>query len=97
MSMPAGRSEKRTPIKLAVVLSRVNQRSSRESTFTEDKSSQGLRVITKKTWRIGAQLLVSFAGDNVGEQATVVYCQRLGNKKFAVGLALSTKVHQYLS
>ena len=94
MSMPAGRSEKRTPIKLAVVLSRENQRSSKESTLTENRSSRGLRVITKKPSRPGARLLVSFAEDDVGEQATVVYCQRLGNKKFAVGLALAAKPYQ---
>ena len=97
MSILAGRSEKRTPIELAAVLSRVNQRFYKESIFTENKSSHGLRVITKKTWRPGARLLVSFAEDDVGEEASVVYCQCLGNKKFAVGLALSAKVHKHLS
>lgn len=97
MSILTGRSEKRKPIELAAVLSRVSQGSYKESTFTENKSSHGLRVITKKTWRPGARLLVSFAADDVGEDASVVYCQRLGNKKFAVGLALSAKVHKHLS
>jgi hypothetical protein len=97
MSILTGRSEKRKPIELAAVLSRVNQGFHKESTFTENKSSHGLRVITKKIWRPGARLLVSFAKDDVEEEASVVYCQRLGNKKFAVGLALSAKVHKYLS
>ena len=97
MSILGGRSEKRKPIQLAAVLSRVNRGFYKESTFTENRSSHGLRVITKKTWRAGARLLVSFAEDDVGEEASVVYCQRLGNKKFAVGLALSAKVHKHLS
>ncbi len=62
----------------------------------ENMSSRGLRAITKKIWLPGARLLVSFAGDNVAEETSVVYCQRLGIKKFAVGLALSAKVHQHL-
>ena len=97
MSILAGRCEKRKPIELAAVLSRVNQGFYMESTFTENKSSHGLRVITKKTWRPGARLVVRFAEDDVEEEASVVYCQRLGNKKFAVGLALSAKVHKHLS
>lgn len=44
MSIPAGWSEKWTPIELAVVLSCAGQRSSKERTFTENKSSLGLRV-----------------------------------------------------
>lgn len=96
MSMPAGRSEKWTPMGLTVVLSCVGQRSSKERTFSENKSSLGLRVITKKTLHPRAQLLVTFTADNVGEQATAVYCQRLGNKKFAVALALAAKVCQLL-
>ena len=96
MSIPVGRSEKRKLIELAAVLSRVNRGFSKERAFTENKSPHGLRVITKKTWRPGARLLVSFAEDDAGEEASVVYCQRLGNKKFAVGLALSAKVHKHL-
>src|SRR6266699_85795 len=37
-------------------------------------SSRGLRAITKKIWLPGARLLVSFAGDSVAEETSVVYC-----------------------
>src|SRR6266480_6506532 len=76
--------------------SRESKGPTKESTFTENMSSRGLRAITKKIWLPGARLLVSFAGDKVAEETSVVYCQRLGIKKFAVGLALSAKVHQHL-
>jgi hypothetical protein len=94
MSMPTGRSEKRTPIDLAVVLSCIGETSCKERTFTENVSSRGLRAITKKKWQPGAELLIKFVGNDFQGQASVVYCQPLGNKKFAVGLALSAKAQQ---
>lgn len=94
MSMPTGRSEKRTPIEVAVVLSRVKERPFKEKAFTENVSSHGLRAITNRVWQPGADLLVSFVGVDIQEQARVVYCQRQANKKFALGLVLSTRVTQ---
>ena len=91
MPMPTGRSEKRTPIEMSVVLSRGNGRSVKERTFTVNVSSHGLRAITKRMWQPGTRLQVTFAGEEFREPASVVYCQRLANKKFAVGLALSAK------
>jgi hypothetical protein len=92
--MPTGRSEKRTPVELAVVLSHLTETPFKETNFTENVSSRGLRAITKRMWQAGAPLLVTFAGEAIPGQARVVYCQRLENKRFAVGLALSAKVQQ---
>ncbi len=104
MSMPTGRSEKRTPIEVAVVLSRLNERPFTERrlnerpfterAFTENVSSRGLRALTMRMWQPGSRLLVSFAGECIPGHARVVYCQRLANKRFAVGLALSPRVRQ---
>lgn len=92
MSMPTGRSEKRTPAELAVVLSRAHKELFKERVVTENVSSHGLRVVTKRVWPPGTRILVSFAGENIDEQARVVYCQRLTKGKFAVGIRFSTKV-----
>lgn len=92
MLMPTGRSEKRAPIELPVALSLVSEPSVKERVLTENVSSRGLRLITKRIWKPGARVRVSFAGEGIDEQARVVYCQRLANKKFAVGLVLSTKL-----
>jgi len=62
MSMPTGRSEKRTPVELAVLLSSLNERPFKERAFTENVSSRGLRAITKRMWQPGTRLLVSFDG-----------------------------------
>jgi hypothetical protein len=90
--MPTGRFEKRWPIKVAVALSPVNKRSSQERTFTENVSSRGLRAITRRMWQRGDRLLVTFAAEGIQREARVAYCQRLANKRFAVGLELSAKV-----
>ena len=89
--MPTGRSEKRTPVELAVVLSRAHKRLFKEKVVTENVSSHGLRVVTKRMWPPRAQIIVSFAGENIDEQARVVYCERLTKGKFAVGIQFSTK------
>lgn len=94
MSMPTGRSEKRTPIELSVVLSRLNQKSYKERTIAENISSRGLRAITGRMWRPGVRLLVSYGDEDFHEEASVVYCQPLGNKRFAVGLILLAKVRR---
>jgi hypothetical protein len=95
MAMPTGRSEKRTSIEVDVVLSHLNEKSFRETASTENVSSRGLRTITKRMWQPGTQLLVSFSGEDTQGQARVVYCKRLANKRFAVGLSLSAKARQF--
>jgi len=94
MSMPTGRSEKRTPVELAVLLSSLNERPFKERAFTENVSSRGLRAITKRMWQPGDRLLVSFDGEPIPGLARVAYCRRLANNRFAVGLALPAKVQQ---
>jgi hypothetical protein len=94
MWMPIGRSEKRTPVELAVLISSLSESPFKERAFTENVSSHGLRAISKRMWPPGARLLVSVDGEPILGAARVVYCQRLANKKFAVGLALSDRVQQ---
>ena len=92
MTMPTGRSEKRTPVELAVLLSGLNERPFKERAFTENVSSRGLRAITKRMWQPGDRLMVSFDTEPIPGLARVAYCQRLANKKFAVGVAVSARV-----
>jgi hypothetical protein len=92
MSMPSGRSEKRTQVELAVVLFSLNERPVKETALTENVSPRGLRAITKRRWQSGTRLAVTFDEETTPGQARVVYCERLANKRFAVGLALSAKV-----
>jgi hypothetical protein len=79
---------------LAVELSCMDEMSGKEAAITENISSRGLRAITKRMWRSGTRLLIRLVGEDGYGQASVVYCQPLGNKRFAVGLGLSGKVLQ---
>jgi hypothetical protein len=95
MLTPTGRSEKRTPIEVAVVLSRLNKRTLTERAFTENLSPHGLRAARERKWWPGTRLLISLAGEAILRLVSVVYCQGLANKNFAVGLVLPVKLEQY--
>jgi len=95
MSMPTGRSEKQTPMEVPVVLSLLNKRPFKERTFTENVSpSSGMCAVTKRTWQPGTRLLVTLHREGIQGRARLVYCQRLANNRFAVGLALSAQTQQ---
>jgi len=95
MSVSTGRREKRTPMEVPVVLSLPNKNPYKERTLTENVSPRGLRAVTKRTWQPGTRLLVTFDREGIQGPARVVYCQRLANDRFAVGLALSAQMKQW--
>jgi hypothetical protein len=65
-----------------------------DTTVAENISEGGMRVVSKHVWRPGdVALLVSPTADLL-TQARVVYCERLENKGFAVGLQLSTRIKE---
>jgi hypothetical protein len=81
--------EKRTVRAVAVELSSPELSYAPETTFTENVSLHGVRVVTKQPWRVGDRgLLKSLEGDYFRSQARVTYCQRLPNNALAVGLEL---------
>jgi hypothetical protein len=82
-------------MEVSVVLSHLNKSPFEEKTLTENVSPRGLRAVTKRTWQPGTRLLVTFDREGIQGQARVVYCQRLANHKFAVGLALSARMQQW--
>jgi PilZ domain len=94
MSVSTGRREKRTPMEVPVVLSHPNKNPHKERTLTENVSPRGLRAVTKRTWQPGTRLLVTFDREGIQGPAQVVYCQRLANDRFAVGLALPAQMQQ---
>jgi len=81
---------------VAVELSRPDLSHVTETTFTENVSLHGVRVVTKQPWRVGDRaLLKSLEGDYFRSQARVTYCQRLPNNALAVGLELFTRAEQW--
>lgn len=87
--MPAsGRFEKR--IRLAVAIEIFSQREPivSERTVTENVCSQGARILAKQAREPNEPLLLRTLGEDLRIVARVVYCQRLPDGRFGVGVHL---------
>jgi hypothetical protein len=80
------RREKRIPMSLAVQISGNEAHAGVETTFTENVSSQGARVVSIRRWETNDRMtFASLPGDFL-TVARVAYCQPLRGEGFAVGL-----------
>ena len=86
--MATGRSDKRITKEVAVELARPDASQLRETTIAQNMSDRGLRVTTESVWLPGEPVLLSSPESGVRTPARVVYCQRMENNRFAVGLEL---------
>ena len=85
------RTEPRIPANEPVHLSDVKQPTITESTFTQNISSSGARVMTQRVWQPGTRLLVRCPRNNFWAQALVVYWRSFSSSKFTIGLKLLTQ------
>jgi len=67
----------------------------KERMLTENVSAHGARVFMERKLRAGQQVLVSLPKEGLQSQARIVYCQRVSEKRFAVGLELSGRVEPW--
>ena len=80
------RAEKRIPMEIPVLIDGHQQAPGSESTFTENVSARGARVVTVRRWEQGEQLnFVSRTGE-FRSPARVAYCQPLQGDGFAIGV-----------
>jgi hypothetical protein len=80
------RAEKRIPMEIPVVLDGHRKTPGTESTFTENVSARGARVVSVRNWEKGEKLtLVSRTGE-FRSSARVAYCQSLQGEGFAIGV-----------
>lgn len=80
------RAERRIPMEVAVQIAGHSQVPGVETTFTENVSSRGARVLTARRWRANDLLtLVSLPG-RFQSLARVAYCQPMPNRGFAIGV-----------
>ena len=86
--MPArsGRLEKRIPLAVPLQISSVLDPAAAEHTTTENVCSLGMRVLTQHARELNERLMISSLMGDLRAFARVVYCQRLPNGHFAVGL-----------
>lgn len=97
MPVPTGRFEKRIAKTVTVEIRPEGEGVPKEipkeaTTLTENVSPRGARVLMDREWRPGQHVLVIFLEEGIQTQAQIVYCQRLTERKFAVGLELSARL-----
>ncbi len=88
MSPTTGRSDRRITKEVAMELARADASQLREMAIAQNVSARGMRVVTEDVWLPGDPVLLSSPESGVSTQARVVYCQRMENNRFAVGLEL---------
>ena len=81
-----GRLEKRIQLSLPVQLSNPYDPSSSERTITENVCSLGMRVLTQKARELNERLMISSMVGDLRALAQVVFCQRLSDGRFGIGI-----------
>src|SRR5260370_20798830 len=88
MPQRSGRLEKRMRVEFRVELSSLFDPAKTERTTTENVCSVGMRILTQRARELNERLLIN--GD-LRTLARVVYCQRLPDGRYGVGLQFQGK------
>ena len=91
MPVRSGRLEKRIPLAAAVEISSL-QPAATERTTTDNLCSLGIRIMTQRARELNERVWVRFLDGDLRTLARVVYCQRLPDGRFGVGLQFQQQV-----
>ena len=80
------RVERRIPMEIPVVLDGHRQMPGVESTFTENVSARGARVVSTRRWEHGERLTFASRTGEFRSTARVAYCHPLQGDGFAIGV-----------
>jgi hypothetical protein len=80
------RAEKRILMEIPVLIDGHHDVPGSESTFTENVSARGARVISARYWDHGDSLKFSSRTGEFRSSARVAYCQSLQGEGFAIGV-----------
>ncbi len=80
------RAERRIPMEVPVVLDGHRKMPGSESTFTENVSARGARVVSTRRWEQGERLNFASRTGEFRSSARVAYCHALQGEGFAVGV-----------
>lgn len=83
---PFRRSENRIPMEIPVVLEGNRQVPGVETTFTENVSAKGARVVSVRHWDKGARLMLASRTGEFRSSARVAYCQPLHGDGYVIGV-----------
>ena len=96
MSSADHRMESRKPLKVTVDLSSVDARLPARGGITENVSAHGARVVVSQELPRDLRLNVRSMLGSLKSRARVVYCERLENGLFAVGLELFATAGEWI-
>jgi PilZ domain len=80
------RAEKRILMEIPVTIDGHRQAPGAESTFTENVSARGARVLSVRRWEQGEPLTFASSTGEFRSPARVAYCQPLHGDGFAIGV-----------
>src|SRR5260370_42367605 len=87
----SGRLEKRIRLVAAVEICSVQNPAATKRATTENFCSLGIRILTQRARELNERLWVRSLDENLQTLARVVYCQRLPDGRFGVGLQFQGK------
>ena len=87
------RMEARIPTRVGLELSGPDEPLIYETTFTENVSRHGARVVTKKHWSPNDSVLVKLPEQCLPSRARITYCRPSKGDEFAMGLQFSLVVY----
>jgi hypothetical protein len=82
----AVRSEKRVPMEVGVRISGHAAIPGTETTFTQNVSPRGARVLSTRPWKINDKMVLTTMTGSFRSTARVAYCAITPDSQFAVGL-----------
>lgn len=84
--MAKERLERRVPMAVAVQIAGNEKIPGVETTFTENVSSRGARVVTMRCWKTDDRLTIASLPGGFRATARVAYCEPVRGEGFAIGL-----------
>jgi hypothetical protein len=89
------RMEARIPRRVGLELSCPGEPLIYETTFTENVSRHGARVVTKRHWSPNDSVLVKLPQESLPARARITYCQPSKGDEFAMGLQFSLVIYDW--
>ncbi len=86
MPMRSGRLEKRIRLTVPVEISNAQGPAVTERTTAENVCSRGIRILTQRARELNERLMIRSMVGDLQTLARVVYCQRLPDGRFGIGL-----------
>jgi len=96
MPIRSGRLEKRTRLAVPVSICSLKEPAAGERSTTENICSLGLRVLVRYARELNERVLIKSANGELHADARVVYCERLADGRFALGLEFHGEATSWL-